>query len=71
VDTFFRGSALLSNRRTLPGGSAAAETLTQKVLKGGGGVWGEIPMLPHPQHSAEEARAMVETILYLNQLKGK
>ena len=49
----------------------AAETLTQKVLKGGVGVWGQIPMLPHPQHSAKEARHMVDTILYLNQLKPK
>ena len=50
---------------------AAAETLTQKVLKGGVGVWGQIPMLPHPQHNEKQARAMVETILYLNQLKPK
>jgi cytochrome c551/c552/glucose/arabinose dehydrogenase len=49
----------------------AAETLTQKVLKGGVGVWGQIPMLPHPQHSAKQARNMVDTILYLNQLKDK
>jgi cytochrome c len=49
----------------------AAETLTQKVLKGGVGVWGQIPMVPHPQHSAKDARAMVDAILYLNQLKPK
>jgi hypothetical protein len=28
-------------------------------------------MLPHPQHTAKQARAMVDTILYLNQLKPK
>ena len=49
----------------------AAETLTQKVLKGGVGVWGQIPMVPHPQHSAKDARSMVDAILYLNQLKPK
>jgi cytochrome c len=49
----------------------AAETLTQKVLKGGVGVWGQIPMVPHPQHSAKDARAMVDAILYFNQLKPK
>jgi cytochrome c len=47
---------------------AAVEILTQKVLKGGGGVWGQIPMLPHPQHSPKEARAMVYTILSLGEL---
>jgi cytochrome c551/c552 len=39
------------------------------VLQGGVGEWGQIPMAPHPQHTAKEARAMVDTILFLNQLK--
>jgi cytochrome c len=49
----------------------AAETLTQKVLTGGVGVWGQIPMLPHPQHSAKDARTMVNTILYLDELDSR
>ncbi len=44
----------------------ALDTLTQKVLHGGGGVWGPTPMIAHPQLSAEQVRPMVEAILKLN-----
>ncbi len=44
----------------------ALERLAQKILKGGAGVWGVVPMAPHPQHSIEEARSMVESILSLD-----
>lgn len=37
--------------------------LAEKVLKGGQGVWGEIPMAGHPNLSAEDAEAMVKYIL--------
>ena len=39
--------------------------LAGKILKGGGGVWGEIPMLGHPALSKEEAIVMVKYILLL------
>ena len=41
----------------------AYESLANKILKGGTGVWGEQPMPPHPQHNIEETRQMVEAIL--------
>lgn len=37
--------------------------LAEKVLKGGQGVWGEIPMAGHPNVSQEDAEAMVTYIL--------
>jgi cytochrome c len=37
--------------------------LAEKVVKGGQGVWGEIPMAGHPNVSAEDAEAMVKYIL--------
>jgi cytochrome c len=37
--------------------------LADKVLKGGSGVWGEIPMAGHPNVSEEDAKAMVTYIL--------
>jgi cytochrome c len=37
--------------------------LGEKVLKGGQGVWGEIPMAGHPNLSQEDAEAMVKYIL--------
>lgn len=44
---------------------AAVETLAAKVINGGGGVWGELPMPPHPQHQLDEAQQMVDWILSL------
>jgi cytochrome c len=37
--------------------------LAGKIIQGGQGVWGEIPMSPHPNLSEEDASAMVEYIL--------
>lgn len=48
----------------------AASRLTTKILNGGGGVWGQMPMPPHPQHSAAEVRAMVDWILSLASTKA-
>ncbi len=44
----------------------AIDKLTQKIIHGGGGVWGPTPMIAHPQLDEAEARAMVEAILKLN-----
>jgi len=45
--------------------AAAAERLAQKVLSGGTGVWGQIPMPPHPQHTLVQIRPMVAWVLSL------
>jgi cytochrome c len=39
--------------------------LVDKVINGGQGVWGEIPMTPHPAVSKEDATEMVNYILTL------
>ena len=39
------------------------EVLAEKIMKGGQGNWGEIPMAAHPNISMEDASAMVEYIL--------
>jgi cytochrome c len=41
----------------------AVEKLTQKVMKGGSGVWGAIPMPANPQVSAAEAKQLVEWVM--------
>ncbi|MEA1847867.1 MULTISPECIES: c-type cytochrome [Chryseobacterium] len=41
------------------------ELLASKIIEGGSGVWGSVPMAPHPQVSKEEAKKMVEYILTL------
>lgn len=39
--------------------------LAEKIIKGGSGVWGSVPMLAHPNLSQEDAEAMVKYILLL------
>ncbi|KQT18410.1 cytochrome C [Chryseobacterium sp. Leaf404] len=39
------------------------EQLASKIIVGGSGVWGSVPMQPHPQFSKEDAKKMVEYIL--------
>ena len=41
----------------------AEDKLTQKVLKGGSGVWGAVPMPANAQVSEAEARTLVKWIL--------
>lgn len=43
----------------------APKFLAEKVIKGGGGVWGEQAMAAHPQLKPEEAQDMVKYILSL------
>jgi cytochrome c len=42
------------------------EALVTKVIKGGAGNWGQIPMTPHPNLPREDAAAMVAYILSLD-----
>ena len=39
--------------------------LAKKIIEGGHGVWGEVPMTPHPAISEDDAKAMVKYILLL------
>ncbi len=39
--------------------------LAGKIIKGGKGVWGEVPMTPHPQISEADAEQMVKYIFLL------
>ena len=39
--------------------------LAGKVITGGSGVWGEIPMIPHPGISKADAETMVRYVLLL------
>ena len=44
---------------------ATITKLAQKVISGGSGVWGEVPMTPHPNVSEADAKTMVKYILSL------
>lgn len=39
--------------------------LAGKIIEGGAGVWGEVPMTPHPNVSKEDAREMARYVLSL------
>ena len=41
----------------------AADKLTVKVMKGGAGVWGPVPMPANPQVSEAEAKLLVQWVL--------
>lgn len=47
------------------GQADAAARLVPKVMKGGAGVWGPVPMPANPQVSEAEARQLVQWILSL------
>ena len=44
---------------------ANVDSLASKVIHGGAGNWGQVPMTPHPQLSKEDAESMVKYILSL------
>jgi cytochrome c len=46
----------------------AKDRLAQKIIKGGSGVWGVIPMPANPQVSPEESQALAAWILQLKAL---
>jgi cytochrome c len=45
------------------GQKGAEDKLVQKVMKGGSGVWGPVPMPANPQVSEAEARSLVKWVL--------
>lgn len=47
----------------------AVDYLAQKIINGGGGVWGDVNMAAHPQISMDDAREMVKYILSLESIK--
>jgi cytochrome c len=49
--------------------AGADDLLNRKVRLGGSGVWGQVPMLAHPQHTEDEVAIMLRWMLALE--KGK
>ena len=48
-----------------PNNAATIAQLVSKIKKGGSGVWGPVPMSPHPALSDDDAKLMVKYILSL------
>jgi len=51
--------------RYRPAGEAAVEVLARKIIAGGGGNWGVVPMVPNERVSLAEARTMARWVLSL------
>jgi cytochrome c len=47
------------------GQKGAADKLAEKIMKGGSGVWGPVPMPANTQVSAAEAKQLAEWVLTL------
>lgn len=46
--------------------AANVKMLAEKIIKGGTGVWGQIPMTPHPDLSVDQAEKMARYVLSLD-----
>lgn len=49
-----------------PQNQNSVDTLTKKIITGGKGVWGPVPMVPHPAITQADANKMIKYILTLN-----
>jgi len=65
VDTKLVGPAYKDVAAKYAGNKDAATTLVQKVLKGGSGVWGPVPMPANAQVNEAEAKQLVAWVLSL------
>ncbi len=66
IDRKIVGPAYKDVAQKYAGQSDAAAKLAEKVVKGGGGVWGQMPMPANPHVSPEEATKLVQWVLGLH-----
>ncbi len=65
IDSKVIGPAYNDVAAKYPATEANIDTLANKIIKGGSGVWGTTPMSGHPAVSVEDAKTMVKYILSL------
>lgn len=65
VDVKLLGPAYQDVAAKYPATDENIELLAGKIIKGGAGNWGDIPMAPHPSISEDDAKEMVKYILSL------
>jgi cytochrome c len=59
------GPAFIDVAKKYGSSDAVVDTLANKIIKGGSGNWGTVPMSGHPSISVDDARSMVKYILSL------
>jgi cytochrome c len=62
-DTKLVGPAYKEVAAKYKGDKDAVKKLSEKVRKGGVGVWGQIPMPPNPNPTDAELKSMIEAVL--------
>ena len=65
VDAKIVGPAYIDVAKKYPATDENIEMLASKIIAGGSGTWGEIPMAPHPAITKDDAKEMVKYILAL------
>lgn len=65
VDTKVIGPSFQDVAAKYPATEANIDTLASKVIKGGKGNWGDIPMASHPTLAENDAKEMIKYILSL------
>ena len=65
VDKKIVGPAYKDVAKKYAGDKTAEAKLAEKVIKGGKGAWGEVPMPPNAQVKPEEATKLVKWVLSL------
>lgn len=63
VDKKLVGPSYKSVAAKYAGDKGAADTLAAKIMKGGSGVWGPVPMPANPQVSEAEAKQLAAWVL--------
>ena len=71
VDKALVGPPLLEVSKRYRGAAGALEATVQRVRNGSSGVWGQIPMLAHPQHTSDEIAQMVAWVFALEPGKAE
>ncbi len=65
VEDKITGPAYKDIANKYAGSDTAVAYLSKKIISGGGGVWGEAVMTPHPAISQADAEAMAKYVLLL------
>jgi len=65
VDDKLVGPAYAAVAGKYPQNENTVSLLSDKVIKGGSGVWGTVPMAPHPAIALADANKMIKYILTL------
>ncbi len=66
IDTKLVGPAYTAVAEKYPQDQNSVDMLSQKVINGGSGVWGPVPMAPHPAITLADVNKIVKYILTLN-----